>query len=46
MSDDVAAERMAGKKKPEMAETAEKILAGAGWLPPLLRTERNALKVP
>lgn len=34
------AERMADKKKPEMAEAAEQLLAGTGWLPPILRTER------
>ncbi|MFG1181456.1 ParB/RepB/Spo0J family partition protein [Xanthobacter versatilis] len=39
---DEAAERIAGKKKPEMAEAAERLLAGTGWLPPLLRTERPA----
>lgn len=39
---DEAAERIAGKKKPEMAEAAEQLLAGTGWLPPLLRTERPA----
>lgn len=37
-----AAERIAVKKKPEMAEAAEQLLAGTGWLPPLLRTERPA----
>lgn len=39
---DEAAERIADKKKPEMAEAAEQVLAGTGWLPPLLRTERPA----
>lgn len=39
---DEAAERIAGKKKQEMAEAAEQLLAGTGWLPPLLRTERPA----
>lgn len=33
-----AAERLSGLKKPEMAEAAEGLLAGTGWLPPLLRT--------
>jgi ParB family chromosome partitioning protein len=33
-----AAERLAGLKKTEMAEAAEQALAGAGWLPALLRT--------
>ncbi|QOF73405.1 ParB/RepB/Spo0J family partition protein [Aminobacter sp. SR38] len=35
---DEAADRLAGKKKQEMAEAAEQLLAGTGWLPPLLRT--------
>lgn len=38
-----AAERIAGMKKLQMAEAAEQLLAGAEWLPPLLRTERPAL---
>jgi ParB family chromosome partitioning protein len=33
-----AAERIAGLKKTEMAEAAESLIAGTGWLPPLLRT--------
>ena len=33
-----AAQRMAGLKKPEMAEAAEAAVAATGWLPPLLRT--------
>lgn len=37
---DDAAERIADRKKPEMAEAAERLLAGTGWLPPVLRTER------
>jgi ParB family chromosome partitioning protein len=37
---DEAADRIAGLKKQAMAETAEQLLAGTGWLPPLLRTER------
>ncbi|MCM2438511.1 ParB N-terminal domain-containing protein [Agrobacterium vitis] len=37
---DEAAERIADMKKPAMAETAEQLLAGTGWLPPVLRTER------
>ncbi|SDG72119.1 ParB/RepB/Spo0J family partition protein [Pelagibacterium luteolum] len=36
---DEAAEQIAGKKKVEMAEAAEQLLAGTGWLPPALRTE-------
>lgn len=35
---DEAAERIAGMKKQPMAESAEQLLAGTGWLPPLLRT--------
>ncbi|KAB2703723.1 ParB/RepB/Spo0J family partition protein [Brucella intermedia] len=37
-----AAERIKDKKKQEMAEKAEQLLAGCGWLPPLLRTEPPA----
>ncbi|MNL07387.1 hypothetical protein D3C87_1280600 [compost metagenome] len=37
-----AAERIKDKKKKEMAEKAEQLLAGSGWLPPLLRTEPPA----
>ncbi|KAJ32805.1 plasmid stablization protein ParB, partial [Agrobacterium tumefaciens] len=37
-----AAERIKDKKKQEMAEKAEQLLAGTGWLPPLLRTEPPA----
>lgn len=39
---DEAAGRIADLKKQAMAETAEQLLAGTGWLPPLLRTERPA----
>ncbi|WP_439500442.1 ParB/RepB/Spo0J family partition protein [Aminobacter ciceronei] len=39
---DEATERIADKKKVEMAEAAEQLLAGTGWLPPVLRTERPA----
>jgi len=39
---DEAADRIAGLKKQAMAETAEQLLAGTGWLPTLLRTERPA----
>jgi ParB family chromosome partitioning protein len=35
---DEAAERIAGLKKLEMAQAAEPIVAGTGWLPPILRT--------
>ncbi|HVI53180.1 MAG TPA: ParB/Srx family N-terminal domain-containing protein [Candidatus Sulfotelmatobacter sp.] len=34
---DEAAERIAGLKKPEMAQAAEQLLAGTGWLPTVLR---------
>lgn len=37
---DEAAERIAGLKKPEMAQAAEQLLAGTGWLPSVLRTAR------
>jgi ParB family chromosome partitioning protein len=33
-----AAEPIGGLKTGEMAEAAEQLLAGTGWLPPLLRT--------
>jgi ParB family chromosome partitioning protein len=33
-----AADRIRPMKKPDMAETAEQLVAGTGWLPPLLRT--------
>ncbi|RRD26812.1 ParB/RepB/Spo0J family partition protein [Brucellaceae bacterium VT-16-1752] len=36
---DEAAERIATMKKQVMAEAAEQLLAGTGWLPPLLRAE-------
>lgn len=32
------ADRIAGMKKADMAEAAETLIAGKGWLPPLLRT--------
>jgi ParB family chromosome partitioning protein len=35
---DEAAEQIGGARKPEMAEAAEQLLAGTGWLPALLRT--------
>lgn len=37
-----AAERIADMKKQAMAQTAEQLLAGTGWLPPVLRTARPA----
>lgn len=33
-----AARRIADMKKPDMAQTAEQLLAGSGWLPAVLRT--------
>ncbi|MEI9420802.1 ParB/Srx family N-terminal domain-containing protein [Mesorhizobium sp. Cs1299R1N1] len=38
-----AAERLAALKKQPMAEAAEQLLAGTGWLPPLMRTEPTVL---
>ena len=35
---DEAADRLASMKKQAMAEAAEQLLAGTGWLPPLMRT--------
>lgn len=37
-----AAGRIAALKKTEMAEAAEDLVAGSGWLPPLLRTAGSA----
>lgn len=39
---DEATERLAGLKKTEMAEAAEQLLVGTGWLPAALRTARPA----
>ena len=39
---DEAADQMANVKKQAMAEAAEQVLAGTGWLPALLRTARAA----
>lgn len=33
-----AAPRIADMKKPDMAQAAEQLLAGTGWLPTILRT--------
>ncbi|WP_430425113.1 ParB/RepB/Spo0J family partition protein [Phenylobacterium sp.] len=41
-----AAERLAGLKKPEMAEAAEAALEGTGWLPELLRTPKSETEIP
>jgi ParB family chromosome partitioning protein len=37
-----AADRMADMKKQDMAEAAEQLLVGTGWLPALMRTPRTA----
>lgn len=37
-----AADRMADMKKQDMAEAAEQLLVGTGWLPALMRTPRAA----
>ncbi len=37
---EAAAERIAGLKKTDMAEAAEQLLAGTGWLPAVMRTAR------
>src|SRR5258708_35542671 len=39
---DEAADRMADMKKQDMAEAAEQVLAGTGWVPALLRTPEPA----
>ena len=39
---DEAADRMAHMKKQDLAEAAEQLLAGPGWLPALLRTPEPA----
>jgi ParB family chromosome partitioning protein len=39
---DEAADRIAGMKKQPMAEAAEQLLAGTGWLPSLMRTPELA----
>ncbi|MER8852830.1 ParB/Srx family N-terminal domain-containing protein [Mesorhizobium australicum] len=38
-----AADRLSDLKKQPMAEAAEQLLAGTGWLPTVLRTEQRAL---
>jgi ParB family chromosome partitioning protein len=42
---DEAAERIAHLKKGEMAERAEELLAGSGWLPEPLRTQGQVFTV-
>ena len=41
-----AAERIAGLKKTDMAEAAETLLAGSGWLPSPLRRAGDTVKTP
>ncbi|SMF52319.1 chromosome partitioning protein, ParB family [Tistlia consotensis] len=41
-----AAQRISDLKKPDMAQAAEGLLAGTGWLPPLLRTDRPEPQSP
>jgi ParB family chromosome partitioning protein len=41
-----AARRIADMKKPDMAQTAEQLLAGSGWLPPVLRTPKAETEQP
>ena len=43
---DEAADRMADMKKQDMAEAAEQLLVGTGWLPVLMRTPRAAQEMP
>lgn len=41
-----AARRIADMKKPDMAQTAEQLLAGSGWLPAVLRTPEPEQPAP
>ncbi|WP_176597274.1 ParB/Srx family N-terminal domain-containing protein [Sphingobium sp. 15-1] len=41
-----AARRIADMKKPDMAQAAEQLLAGAGWLPAVLRTPEPEVDQP
>jgi ParB family chromosome partitioning protein len=43
---DEAAARISGLKKPDMANQAETLLAGTGWLPALLRRPQPARAKP
>ena len=45
VSDD-AARRIADMKKPDMAQTAQQLLAGTGWLPAVLRTPKLEQSAP
>ncbi|ATE66254.1 MULTISPECIES: ParB/RepB/Spo0J family partition protein [Sphingomonadaceae] len=41
-----AARRIADMKKPDMAQAAEQLLAGSGWLPAVLRTPKPEAEQP
>ena len=41
-----AARRIADMKKPDMAQAAEQLLAGTGWLPAVLRTPKPEAEQP
>ena len=41
-----AARRIADMKKPDMAQAAEQLLAGTGWLPNVLRTSKAEAEQP
>ena len=41
-----AANRIADMKKPDMAQAAEQLLAGTGWLPAVLRTTKPEAEQP
>lgn len=41
-----AARRIADMKKPDMAQTAEQLLVGTGWLPAILRTPDPEAELP
>src|SRR3546814_9642607 len=41
-----AARRIADMKKPDMAQAAEQLLAGTGWLPAALRTPKAEAEQP
>jgi ParB family chromosome partitioning protein len=41
-----AARRIADMKKPDMAQTAEQLLTGSGWLPTVLRTPKAEEEQP
>lgn len=41
-----AATRLADMKKQPMAEAAEQLVVGTGWLPPVLRTDSSRSDAP